>query len=372
MSTKVLPGREVGAEKPTSADRPKKKFGLVLQGGGALGAYEVGAIKYLYKQGMECAIVSGASSGAMNAATLAGAKGYPPDVLEKLWGELMVDPPIPFLPRLIKRSWSMFGVPHMYTPRMDYWKILNWTYVAKTTPLAKTLEELLDWKQLRDPEHMRVIVSASGVENGETKYFSNSDPAPFDVQHVLASGSFPGGFPWTMINDRAFWDGGLTDNTPLKPVIKGLRGDEAATMPIFMIDVFSSSAPRPTNIQEVMLRMFEMFLQNKLKADSDTAKSYTRFINILKQVDQQLPADADVRGDKDWAEVMNYALVSDIRMIDIKKPAEESASDFSRETILRRIKAGYNQTKASLEAIPSPCHTTEGATSNGDGPSQIR
>ena len=49
---------------------------------------------------------------------------------------------------------------------------------------------------------------------------------------------------------------------------------------------------------------------------------------------------------------MNYALVSDIRMIDIKKPAEESASDFSRETILRRIKAGYNQTKASLDAVP--------------------
>ena len=57
----------------------------------------------------------------------------------------------------------MFGVPHMYTPRWDYWKILNWTYVAKKTPLAKTLNELLDRKQLRDPEHMRLIVSASGV-----------------------------------------------------------------------------------------------------------------------------------------------------------------------------------------------------------------
>ena len=63
-------------------------------------------------------------------------------------------------------------------------------------------------------------------------------------------------------------------------------------MPIFMIDVFSSSAPRPTNIQQVMSRMFELFLQNKLKADSDTAQSYTRFISILQQVDEQLPADA--------------------------------------------------------------------------------
>ena len=48
-------------------------------------------------------------------------------------------------------------------------------------------------------------------------------------------------------------------------------------------------------------------------------------------MDKQLPADARVRDDKDWAEVMNYALVNDIRMIDIKKPAEESAADFSSQ-----------------------------------------
>src|SRR4249920_1661633 len=103
--------------------KEKKKFGLVLQGAAALGAYEVGAIEYLYESGMECAIVSGASSGAMNAATLAGAKGYPPQVLRELWGMLAVKPPIPFLPSAIRQSWSMFGVPHMYTPRLDWWNM---------------------------------------------------------------------------------------------------------------------------------------------------------------------------------------------------------------------------------------------------------
>ena len=114
-----------------------------------------------------------------------------------------------------------------------------------------------------------------------------------------AGGSCPGGFPWTLIRDRAFWDGGLTDNTPLKPVIDNLHGDEPETMPIIMIDVFSSSAPQPANMQQVVARMFEMFLQNKLKADNDTSRSYTRFISVLKQVDQQLPADARVRKDKE-------------------------------------------------------------------------
>ncbi len=339
---------------PKSGDGPgKKKFGLVLQGAAALGAYEVGAIKYLYESGMECAIVSGASSGAMNAATLAGAKGYPPQVLQELWGMLAVNPPIPFLPSLIRQSWSMFGVPHMYTPRLDFWNMPSWTYCSDNTQFLKTLEDLLDWDQIRDPEHMRLFVSASGVEDGGTTYFGNLDPAmPLGPLHVKASGSFPGGFSWTRVGDRDYWDGGLTDNTPLKPVIDNLQGNEPDTMPIIMIDVFSSSAPQPANMNEVVLRMFELFLQNKLKADSDTSHSYTRFISILKQVDKQLPADAPVRQDKDWAEVMNYALVRQIRMIDMKKPAEESASDWSPEAISRRISAGYEQTRSALQEAP--------------------
>jgi NTE family protein len=339
---------------PKRGDKPaKKKFGLVLQGGGALCAYEVGAIEYLYESGMECAIVSGASAGAMNAATLAGARGYPPQVLRELWGMLTVEPPVPFLPAVIERSWSMFGVPHMYTPRLDYWNMPSWTYMSNTTPLKKTLEDLLDWDQLRDPEHMRLMVSASGVEDGGTAYFSNLDPrVPFEAEHVLASGSLPPGFPWTLVGHQDYWDGGLTDNTPLKPVIDNLRGDEPETMPIFTIDVFSSLAPQPANMQEVMLRMFELLLQNNLKADSETAQRYTRFIRVLKQVDQQLPADAPVRQEKDWDEVMNYALIKQIRMIDMKKPAEESASDFSPETISRRISAGYEQTRTALQETP--------------------
>lgn len=332
--------------------QPKNKFGLVLQGGGALGAYEVGAIEYLYEIGMECTIVSGASSGAMNAVTIAGAKGYPPGVLRSLWEKLAVEPPIPFLPSMLKGSWALLGSPRMYAPRRDFWNAPSWTYFCDTTPLKKTLEELLDWEQVRDPDHMRLIVSASGVETGETAYFSNFDSEPFRVEHVLASGSLPPGFSWTTIDGRAYWDGGLTDNTPLKPVIDNLHGDEPESVPIFIVNVFSSSAPLPTNMRQVVQRMFEMLLQNKLKADSETAQRYVRFIRILRQVDDQLAADAPVRKDGEWDAVMNYALLREIRMIDIKKPDNDSAVDFSRETILRRISAGYDAAKQSLEQVP--------------------
>jgi NTE family protein len=367
--------RTSGGPEPTNGDKPaKQKFGLVLQGGGALGAYEAGAVEYLYERGMECAIVSGASAGAMNAVTLAGATHYPPQVLRELWGKLAVDSPIPllpdipipFLPQPIRQFWfyhvPSLWIPHMYRPRLDVWNLPTWTYVAKPT-LKKTLEDLLDWDQVRDPEHMRLIVSASGVENGEVAYFSNLPskklpPGPeypavhFGPEHVQASGSFPLGFPWTMVGNRAYWDGGLIDNTPLKPVIDNLRGDEPETMPIFMIDVNTSSAPLPANPYEAAFRMLEMFAQNRLKADLETASSYTRFISILKQVDDQLPAEAPVRKEPGWDEVMSYHHIRHIRMIDMKKPAEDSPGDFSRESILRRITVGYDQTRAALEAMP--------------------
>jgi len=374
MSTQVTDHTN-GRPARRSGDKPaKQKFGLVLQGGGALGAYEVGAVEYLYECGMECAIVSGASAGAMNAAALAGATRYPPRVLRELWGKLAVDSPIPllpdipipFLPQWISQFWfyhvPSLWVPNMYRPRLDVWNLPTWTYVAKPA-LKKTLEDLLDWDQVRDPEHMRLIVSASGVENGQVAYFSNlpADKLPpgaeysavrFGPEHVQASGSFPLGFPWTLVRNRAYWDGGLIDNTPLKPVIDNLRGDEPETMPIFTIDVNTSSAPLPANPYEAAFRMLEMFAQNRLKADLQTASSYTRFISILKQVDDQLPPDSPVRKEPEWDEVMSYHHIRHIRMINMNKPAEDSPGDFSRESILRRISAGYDQTRAALEAMP--------------------
>jgi predicted acylesterase/phospholipase RssA len=91
-------------------------------------------------------------------------------------------------------------------------------------------------------------VSAQGVETGEAAYFTNFDREPFRIEHVLASGSLPPRFPWTMVNDRAYRAGGLTDNTPLKPVIANLHKHGPESMPVFTIDVFSSSAPLPTNM----------------------------------------------------------------------------------------------------------------------------
>jgi len=352
-------------------DGARPKFGVVLQGGGALGAYEAGAVGYLYSLGMECAIAAGASAGAMNAATLAGATRYPPRVLRELWERLAVDGLIPFLPKVptpfvpawAQRIWSYYmpspWVPGMYRPRLDYWNLPSWTSLTKPT-LRRTLDDLLDWDQVRDARHMRLIVSASGVETGRIAYFSNisADELPggpeypavrFGPEHVQASGSIFPGFPWTVITNRAWWDGGLIDNTPLKPVLDNLRGDEPATMPIFVIDVNSDTAPLPGNMVQGAFRLLEMFAANRLRADLDTARSYTRFITALRQADEQLPPGAAVRQTPEWIESLNYDHVRHIHLISMNKPAQDSPGDFSRASIERRLSAGYDQCRAVLE-----------------------
>ena len=372
-----------------SAGSPQKtKIGLVLQGGGALGAYEAGAVKCLYDSGMECAIVAGASSGALNSVTLAAAKAYPPDDLEAMWKgfktpDILVPPPVGPVEHV-----GAVGVPHMYRPRLDYWRLPTWTHAANTTPLKETLERL-DWEQVRDPDHMRVFVSASDIENGQTVYFSNLYPklklpgpeypaVHFGVEHAMASGSFPGGFPWTVIDGRSYWDGGLTDNTPLHPVIDNLTEAEAATMPIYVINVNTGAGYIPANLLQVVLREFEMLLQNNLQTDTHRAARYAQFISLLKEVNTILErkeanrileevrklssapsglADLlaellEVKGKPDWAEAMTYDPVRNVHAVDIVKPAGESPGDFTGEAIERRLDYGYRRMRGYLDSLP--------------------
>ena len=94
---------------------------------------------------------------------------------------LAVKPPIPFLSRPCDGNGSPtveLGVPHMYTPRLDGWNMpeLDLREHIGNTRTGRRGEDLLDWDQIRDPGHMRLTVSASGVEDGGTTYFSNLDP----------------------------------------------------------------------------------------------------------------------------------------------------------------------------------------------------
>ncbi len=390
----------VSAKTGSGGGPQKKKFGLVLQGAAAFGAYEAGAIKCLYDRGMECTIVAGASSGALNAVALAAAESnpaaniHPQDALVAMWKRFAPDAhhPAPFPTNVI-------DVPNMYRPRRDvwnFWNFIHWTYMADNTPVKEMLERL-DWGQVRNPDHMRVFVSASDIESGKTVYFSNLPPKKlpgpeypavrFGVEHAIASGSFPGGFPWTVIDNRIYWDGGVTDNTPIHPVIDNLTKPEAETMPIYVIDVYAGAGHKPTNPWEVMLRFVEMLMQNNLETDTHRAESYERFISLLKDVDKILegekakkildelkkptttlpPEFADdlkgfleelllVKRKRDWGKAMDYYHVQHVHAVDIQKTGTDLAADFTKKTIERRLEQGWQQMYNYLESHPCACN----------------
>jgi predicted acylesterase/phospholipase RssA len=113
--------------------------GLVLQGGGALGAFELGVIEWLLDNRIVPDVVSGVSIGAINATVLAGSKQTDPrDELRSLWADLTT-PTLPAPFDGMNGKLSLFGNPGMYAPRFDYLNFWHWTSFYETSALRATL-----------------------------------------------------------------------------------------------------------------------------------------------------------------------------------------------------------------------------------------
>ena len=241
---------------------------LVLQGGGALGAYELWAARRLYKDSdFAPDIIAGVSIGAITAALLSRpAAGMKPlEALEAFWQKITVA--APFFPAPLRPYASALGNPNFFVPRLDYYAFLAWTNIYDTGPLRQTLTQLVDLKALADPEASpSLLISATDVEAGQIEYFYSGDNG-LSLDHIVASGSLPPSFPMTVIGGKYYWDGGLFDNTPLGAVIE--RFDKAPGMErtIYVVNLFPNKAPLPGNMREVTVRTQNLQFANRTMQD---------------------------------------------------------------------------------------------------------
>jgi NTE family protein len=176
-----------------------EKSALMFQGGGALGAYELGAARALYRDPLFAPdLIAGVSIGAITAVLLARPKkGMKPlEALEAFWKKVTVSAPA--LPHFIRPYASFLGNPHFFTPRHDYINFFEWTYFYDTEPLRQTLEELVDLDALADKAAMpQLLVSATDLKEGEIAYFYSDHPDyDLGLDHIMASGSLPPAFKW--------------------------------------------------------------------------------------------------------------------------------------------------------------------------------
>ena len=247
---------------------PFERIALILQGGGALGAYQAGVYQALAEADLHPDWVSGISIGAVNAAIIAG---NPPEKRVRAIARILGNgnrAPIrgrrtspaststastcmPRVNQLRSLGILLGGAPGFFTPRLPPPFLHPPGSAAAVSfydvaPLRATLERLVDF-DLINAGGMRFSVGAVNVRTGNFVYF---DSATHQIRpdHVIASGSLPPGFPPTEIEGEHYWDGGLVSNTPLEWVLDSRpRQDTLA----FQIDLWSARGELPRNLVEV-------------------------------------------------------------------------------------------------------------------------
>jgi NTE family protein len=354
-----------------NTDAPTKmEIGLVLQGGGALGAYEWGAITALFDvmdeaigngQNITLRVVTGVSIGAINAACVVGAadRADARNRLGAVWTDFMID--LPYLPPSANRDLALYNVPHFYSYRSDLLAAPTWTYLYDTHQLLQTLSDHVDFNVL-NANPTAFVITAVDVESGVLTRFTNqkvgdTEPTTIEPRHVLASGSIPPQFPWTDISAgdgkaHHYWDGGIVDNTPLGDAIDAFSSDPGVTRLLVVMNLFPQTAALPRSLTQVNERLDQLRFGNRLRQDASTARQMNALIATIQDLAALLPGPLPDELQKRVDKANAYKLV---KLIGISLTADavsddpNSFRDFSREGILARRDVGRRIALAALE-----------------------
>ena len=253
---------------------------LVLQGGGALGAYQSGVYEALHEADIEPDWVSGVSIGAINAALIAG---NPPErrlaALCEFWDRITDRSIWPYTPdgdiyrqsrnTISALTTALFGQPGMFNPhKTNPWFLPPGAQEATSFydngPLRQTLEELVDFKRLNEGD-VHFSVGAVHVLTGNYVFFDNRKEE-IHVEHVLASGALPPAFPMVQIGTDYFWDGGIVSNTPLQHL---LAQDDDVNSLVFQVDLFSARGDLPRTMSDVMGRHKDILYSSRTRQVTD-------------------------------------------------------------------------------------------------------
>jgi NTE family protein len=295
-----------------SASRPQSESCvLVLQGGGALGAYQAGVYEAMSDGGFEPEWVAGISIGAINAAIIAG---NPPERrterLRAFWD--LASSRIPF-PAPFPTGWgrrlfneaaaglvALTGIPGFFNPRATPPGLAlpgspEAISLYDTAPLRKTLLDLVDFDLLNNGP-VRFSVGAVNVLTGNFAYFDNRERL-IEPEHIMASGALPPGFPPVMIDGEPYWDGGIVSNTPLEYVLDGAVG--TTPLLVFQVDLFSARGMMPRSLAEAAQREKDIRFSSRTRMNTDVQKRIDELqaaaTRLAAKLPQEYAADPDVQ-----------------------------------------------------------------------------
>ncbi|MHB0952162.1 MAG: patatin-like phospholipase family protein [Allorhizobium sp.] len=336
---------------------------LVLQGGGALGAYQAGAFEALHGHGIEPEWFAGISIGAINSAIIAGSPtDRKVENLRRFWDLASSGPNFGYAPHepVARRFFNegsalmaaLFGVPGFFSPRLftPYQLAFNSDSLISfydTGPLLDTLESLIDFELLNRGD-IRISLGAVNVVTGNFAYFDNRDTT-ITARHVAASGALPPGFPPIEIDNCHYWDGGLVSNTPLQYVLAatGVETD----LCIFQVDLFSARGAMPRDHFEVESRAKEIRYSSRTRMNTDEFARKQIMRRAARRLIEKLPPE--LAQDEDAELLRSIGIEYDVTIVHLIHRRAAYAfhamdAEFSRASVEEHWKAGYDDVMATL------------------------
>lgn len=338
---------KIGPAPQQAKPLPYDVVALVLQGGGALGAYQAGVYEGLHEAGIRPNWLAGISIGALNAAIIAGSpEAERIERLRKFWesicaaavewpaGEGLANAmPFAFDLRSAHNALAALralfqGQPGFFKPRFPPPFLSPFsgnaaTSFYDTSPLQRTLERLVDFDRLNAGE-VRVSVGAVNVRRGNLTYFDTAERR-LGPQHFMASGALPPGFPAVEIDGEHYWDGGVVSNTPLSRVLSSEPRDTLT----FQIDLWSARGRVPNDLMEVSSRQKDIQYSSRTRAVTDQALRMQKMRQALQRMLEMLPdgakQDPEIRAIADMA---RHRSCNIIHLIYQSKTYERHSKDY--------------------------------------------
>jgi NTE family protein len=351
--------------RPSQTGRPDRCdcVALVLQGGGALGAYQAGVYQAMHEANILPDWITGVSIGAINAAIIAG---NPPHrrlaQLHAFW-DLITERRIwAYTPdgdvfRKARNATSSLmtivgGQPGFFSPRQtNPWLSLTGaegaTSYYDSAPLKETLRDLVDFSMIND-QAVRLAVGAVNVLTGNFIYFDNFEEE-LEPEHIMASGALPPALPMIKIGTDHFWDGGIVSNTPLQHL---LDQDDNLNKLVFQVDLFNARGVLPRDIQDVLARQKDITYSSRTRYNTDvyrrTHKLKARLYELLTKIPEEQLTDEE-RKLKGKLEKMPEITI--LQIIYQQKAYEGHAKDyeFSGTSMREHWQSGYEDTKRTLK-----------------------
>jgi NTE family protein len=326
---------------------------LVLQGGGALGAYQVGVYQALHEAGIEPDWVIGTSIGAINASLIAGNK--PAERMSRLkafWQSVEHGPfqqalgSVPLWGAMASKWLTMTnGIASFFKPNPQAFVGAHMPLGAdaggfySTAPLQATLSELVDF-ELINRNLTRLTVGAANVRTSEMRYFDSRD-MPLDVRHVMASGALPPAFPAIRIDGDLYWDGGILSNTPVEAIFDD---NPRRNSLVFAVHIWNPDGSEPETIWQVLNRQKDIQYSSRAVTHIARQKQLHRLRHVVSELVKRMPEQ--LQQDPEVQDLAGYGCLTRMHVVRLLAPTLDGEDhtkdiDFSPAGIHARWDAGY-------------------------------